>query len=209
MTTKTKDATAIGPVTNGALAIIELSVPYQVQVEVTGVADFISHRWNVEEIEEKSKGAKGSAIRKTDNIESYVYRDEHGEICIPGTYIIGALVGAAKSVQDPRSPRKSAVDLFKAGVFSLTTLASLGTDRWEYEHKERAPVQQRGITRVRPAFKSGWKVTYDLQVVLPEYISPALLHHTLVNAGRHCGLGDHRPTYGRFAVTHFEEIELQ
>jgi hypothetical protein len=207
--TKEKDPTAIGPVTNGAAAFIEMSVPYQARVEVTGVADFLAHRWNVEAIEDKGRAPKGSEIKKTDDLESYVYRDEDEDICIPGTYLIGALIGAAKFAQDPRSPRKSAQDLFKAGVVSLTALASLGTKKWDYEDKRRAPVQQRGITRVRPAFKAGWKVRYDLQVVLPEYIPPALLQHTLVNAGRLCGLGDYRPSYGRFAVTHFEKIVLQ
>jgi hypothetical protein len=185
-----------------------MQVPYQVRVDVTGVADFISHRWNVEGIKEKAGSAKGSKAKKSDDLESYVYRDEHGNICIPGTYLIGALIGAAKYKQDPRSPRKSAQDLFKAGVVSLTGLASLGTKEWHYEHAERVQVQRNGVTRIRPAFR-GWKATFELQVLLPEYIAPDLLQHTLVDAGRLCGLGDHRPTYGRFAVTHFEPLDLR
>ena len=49
-----------------------------------------------------------------------------GLLCIPTEYFRMALIGAAKFKQDPRSPRKSAMDLFKAGVANLTDLCSLG-----------------------------------------------------------------------------------
>lgn len=205
----TKQTTAINEPTNGAAAFIATLIPYQVQVQITGTADLLLHRWNVESIREKSASAKGSKAKKTDDLESYVYRDAAGYICIPGTYIAGALVGAAKYKQDPRSPRKSAQDLFKAGVVPLTALASLGTKEWDYDHAERVQVQRAGVTRIRPALRAGWQATFDLQILLPEYIAPDLLQHTLVDAGRLCALGDHRPTYGRFAVTHFEPIDLQ
>jgi hypothetical protein len=40
-------------------------------------------------------------------------------------------------------------------------------------------------------------------VNLPEYVSPAALLDTISQAGRLVGVGDFRPTYGRFAVTRF------
>lgn len=43
-------------------------------------------------------------------------------------------------------------------------------------------------------------------VNLPEYISPELLHALLTDAGRLIGVGDFRPTYGRFRVIRFEEL---
>src|SRR4030095_12839750 len=114
-TDKSTAATAIGPVSNGAIEYIESSIPYLVDVEVTGTADIIFHAWNCEEIAEKGKRPKGSRERKMDNIESYVYRNAEGEIGIPGGYLTGSIVNAAKFRQDPRSPRKSAGDLFQAG----------------------------------------------------------------------------------------------
>ena len=202
-------ALAISEPTNGSAAFIAMTVPYQVQVQVTGTADLLLHGWNIASIKGKSEGPKGSKAKKTDDLESYVYRDESGHICIPGTYLASALNSAAKFKQDPRSPRKSAQDLFKAGVVSLTGLASLGSKEWGYEHACRVQIQRAGVTRIRPAFRAGWKATFELQVLLPEYIAPDLLHHTLVDAGRLCGLGDFRPTYGRFAITHFEPLDLR
>lgn len=192
------------PVSNGGADIIEMSVPYTAAVAIEGSAPFICHRWNVESVEAKGKAAKGSKAKKTDDIESYVYRNEKGFICIPGEYLRMSLAYAAKYMQDPRSPRKSAFDLFKAGVVVLTELASLGSKEWDYLDKRRVMVQRNGITRCRPAFKEGWKAEFIVQVLIPEYISTALLQQALMNAGRLVGVGDFRPTFGRFNTTNFQ-----
>jgi len=200
-------AKAIGPeVTNGAEFDVDLSQPYRAAVKIVGVADLLCHRWNVEAVAEKAKAAKGSAAKKTDNVESYVYRNSEGEICLPGEYVRQSVITAAKFRQDPRSPRKSAMDLVKAAVVSLTPLAGLGSDKWEYEHACRVTVQRSGITRVRPAFNEGWSAEVVFLVTLPEYVPPKMLHDLLVNAGRLVGVGDFRPTYGRFSVVNFEVL---
>ena len=200
-------ATAIGPdVTNGAAQAIEFSAPYRVEITIRGVADLLMHRWNCEAVEAKAKSAKGSAAKKTDNLESYVYRDEAGDLCLPGEYLRQAVIQAAKFRQDPRSPRKTALDLAKAALVNLTPLASLGLKAWDYEHRCRVQVQRNGVTRVRPAIKTGWTATFIFMVNLPEYVSPDLLHGMLNDAGRLVGLADFRPTFGRFLVTHFEVL---
>lgn len=191
-------------VTNGGAVTISASEPYTVVVALEGSADFLFHRWNAEAVDEKAKAAKNSVAKKTDDIESYVYRDDAGRLCIPGEYLRQAIIHAAKFRQDPRSPRKSAMDLFKAGVVSLTALASLGKTKWDYEDKRRVVIQRSGINRTRPAMKTGWKVEFQLMVMLPEYISRNDLQDVISNAGRLIGLGDFRPTYGRFNITKFE-----
>lgn len=199
--------TALGPiVTNGGAAAIDASVPYMVRARLVGVADLLFHRWNCEAVEAKGKAAKGSKAKKTDEIESYVYRDDAGELALPGEYVRQSIIHAAKFRQDPRSPRKSAMDLFKAGVIGLTPLASLGVSAWDYEHRCRVTIQRNGITRCRPAMKAGWSIEVDLMVNLPEYIAPDALQDVLVNAGRLIGVGDFRPTYGRFAVRSFDAL---
>jgi len=200
-------ATAIGPeVTNGAAQTIEFSAPYRVEITIRGVADLLMHRWNCEAVEAKAKSAKGSTAKKTDNLESYVYRDDSGNLCLPGEYLRQAVIQAAKFRQDPRSPRKTALDLAKAALVNLTPLASLGLKAWDYEHRCRVQVQRNGVTRVRPAIKTGWTATFIFMVNLPEYVSPELLHGMLNDAGRLIGLADFRPAYGRFLVTHFEVL---
>lgn len=190
--------------TNGAAQTIEYTVPYIVTVAIRGTADILFHAWNVESVEAKAGAAKGSKAKKTDDVESYVYRDDDKNICVPGEYLRGAIIGAAKYKQDPRSPRKSAMDLFKAGIVPLTRLASLGTTEWDYLHKCRVCIQRNAVTRTRPAMREGWTAEFELLVNLPEYIVPALLHEVISSAGKLVGLGDFRPSYGRFAVDGFK-----
>lgn len=211
MSVKEKNrATAIGGEvpSNGAKTAIETEVPYAVEVTIQGVADFLYHKWNVEAVAEKAAAKKGSAAKKTDDLESYVYRNEKGELAIPGEYLRGSLVGAAKFRQDPRSPRKSAADLVKAAIVSLTPLASTGQKQWDYEDKRRVVIQRNAITRTRPALKAGWRVTIQLMVNLPEYISPSFLNDLIAAAGKLIGVGDFRPSYGRFQIVKFQLIDL-
>lgn len=194
--------------TNGGREALDASLPYVMTVNIKGTADFLFHRWNCEEVEAKGKAAKNSAAKKTDNIESYVYRNDEGELCIPGEYVRQAIIHAAKYRQDPRSPRKSAMDLHKAGVIALTNLCSLGQKEWDYEDKRRVVIQRSGVNRVRPAMKTGWEIECDLMINLPEYISQESLISVLNDAGRLIGLGDFRPTFGRFTVGGFKIKEL-
>lgn len=192
--------------TNGAESTITAGQPYRIAVQLTGTSDLLFHRWNAEAVDEKSKAAKNSKAKKCDNIESYVYRNDGGELCIPGEYVRQAVILAAKFRQDPRSPRKSAMDLYKAGVVPLTILASVGKATWDYEDKRRVVIQRAGINRTRPALKQGWKAAFEFLILTPEYIGPMDLHGMLTQAGALIGIADFRPTFGRFAITSFEVL---
>lgn len=188
-------------VTNGAESYV--LAPYIVEVTIQGSADILFHRWNNEAVAEKAAAAKNSKTKKTDNIESYVYRNADGEISLPGENFRQSIITAAKFRQDPRSPRKSAMDLFKAGIVPLTELASFGSTKWDYEDARRVMIQRNGITRIRPAMRKGWRLTFQIMVNTPDYIESDDLRQTIESAGRLVGVGDFRPTYGRFGVVSF------
>jgi len=199
-----KTLTALHPTGNGAKETIAMESPYIVSVTIEGSTPILFHRWDNESIEEKAKARKNSKAKKEDDVGSYVYRNDAGEICIPGEYLRQAIIHAAKFKADPRSPRKSASDLFKAGVVSLTDIASLGVKDWDYLDRRRVMIQRQGITRTRPAMQKGWRVSFDIQILIPEYIDSALLHEVIVQAGRLVGIGDFRPSFGRFYVIKYE-----
>jgi hypothetical protein len=199
--------TAIRPASNGAEQEIEYLVPYRVQVSIEGVAPLLFHGWNNEAVEEKSKARKNSKAKKTDNLESYVYRCDNGNLGIRGDAFRAALVEAGRYMQDPRSPRKSARDLLKAAIIPLTLVADTGCKKWDYVDRQRVVVQRSAITRERPALRVGWRATFELLINLPEYVPPSLVNELAAQAGRLCGLYDFRPTYGRFQVTHFEVLK--
>ena len=98
------------------------------------------------------------------------------------------------------------MDLFKAGVVALDELCSLGSTDWDYLDRRAVTVNHARVPRQRPAFNIGWRATCRLQSLLPEYISPQILNDRLQAAGRLIGVGDLRPTYGRFLVSRFEVL---
>jgi hypothetical protein len=69
--------------TNGAHYSVSLATPFTVEVEVTGKRPLLFHRWNCEAVEAKAKAAKNSLAKKTDDVETYIYRNERGELCLP------------------------------------------------------------------------------------------------------------------------------
>lgn len=199
-------ATHINEPSNSAADLIEGCAPYRVEVKINGTADMLFHRWSTEAVNAKAAAAKGSAGKKTDSVESYVYRDERGQLALPGEYLRQSLIAAAKFRQDPRSPRKSAMDLYRSSVLTLTPLASLGVKDWDYLDSRRVVVQRSGVTRTRPAMRAGWKASFIFLVQTPQYIGPDDLQAVITQAGLLVGVGDFRPTFGRFAISAFKVL---
>lgn len=195
-----------GSPTNGAKEFIEMTIPYIVRVKIEGSADYLYHRWNNESVAEKAAAKKGSKIKKTDDVESFVYRNDEGILCISGEQLRMSIVQSAKFRQDPRSSRKSAMDLYKAGIVVLTDLAPVGLKDWDYMDMRRVVIQKSAITRSRPALKKGWQSEFEIMVNVPEYISHSDLNETIAMAGRLIGIGDFRPTFGRFNIINFEVV---
>lgn len=203
-----------GDVSNSGESTIIADAPYRVSVTVTGSSKILFHRWQSDSVDAKAAAAKGSKAKKTDDVESYVWRNEDGLICLPGEYLRGSLIdprnGAAKYRQDPRSPRKSALDLYRASIISLTDLApitkanGLQAEEWDSLDRRRVTVQRQGVTRERPCFAEGWSATVIFMCQSPNYIPPIALHQALNDAGRLVGVADFRPSFGRFTVTNFE-----
>lgn len=192
---------------NGGELCVELQKPYRVGVELQGVCPLLFHRWNNESVEAKSRAKKGSVEKKTDDVESFLWRTDRGTVAIPGEYVRQSVIHASKYEQDPRSPRKSMMDLMKAALVSLTELADTGLKEPDYMDKRRVVIQRSAVTRTRPALKEGWKAGFILMVNLPEYVPADRLNHILQQAGRIVGLADFRPSFGRFQVTRFEVLD--
>lgn len=186
--------------------MIELSQPYRAKIQVVGTAKMLMHCWNNEAIAEKAAAKKGSDKKKTDDIESYVLRDEKGRIAMPTLNLCASIRTAGKSFPDPASPRKSLHDRLKAIVVPENEygLINGGVKDWDFVDMRRVVIQKAGITRSRPAFFEGWTIEFAIMILEPEYLQPPLLFQLLESAGKFQGLGDFRPTFGRFRVGKFE-----
>jgi hypothetical protein len=195
-------------VTGAGSWVIDLKQPYSVRITVQGVAPLLWHRYDSDSVDAKAKADKGSKAKKTDDIQSYVYRTEDGHLGAPGKWIKAALCEAAKSHQDPRSPRKSMRDLMKAAIIPLTEVAPLEplTKDWDYIDRQPVKVQMSRVLRERPAMRPGWRVSFDLRITTPQYVPIEKLITLLNEAGMLQGIGDYRPDYGRFSLVGLERL---
>ena len=192
-------------------ADLSLQHVYSARVRLQGTQDILFHRWNDEDIRNKSEAKKGSEEKKRDNPEAYVYRNDEGYICIPGRYIVRSVVEAGRNFQDPRSKRKMAKDLVQAAVIADEMLSPIlvngeATKEWEYDDRQRVCIMRSAVTRTRPAFRKGWQVDFTLVSLVPDLVTPDFLRKLVDNAGLLIGLGDFRPTYGRFRVTSWDIV---
>ena len=202
MGAKKQDGQIISPVSNGAKNLIEMSQPYRAKVALIGTAKMLMHCWNNEAIAEKAAAKKGSAQKKTDDLESYLLRDEEGFIVMPCLNFCAAIRTAGKSYQDPTSTRKSLHDRLKAIVVPEQESGRIngGVKTWDFVDQRRVVIQRAGITRSRPAFFEHWTLDFTIMVLEPEFLSETLLAELISNAGKFQGLGDFRPTFGRFRL---------
>lgn len=193
-------------VSNGASALIELSEPYSAEITVQGTAKMLMHCWNNEAVAEKAAAKKNSKQKKTDDLESYVLRDREGYIVMPTVNFCAALADAGKSFADPTSPRKSMRDRLKAIIIPEIEYGRINDSAktWDFVDMRRVVVQRSGITRHRPGFYEGWTITFKIQVAAPEYLSPESLLQIVEHAGKFQGLGDFRPTFGRFRIKNYD-----
>ncbi len=181
---------------------------YAVEVVLVGTAPILFRRYDDVSVERKARTAKNSQSRKSDDVESYVYRTNDGEIGIPARNFKACLREAGRSLPDPRSPRKSARDLVQSAIQVEPFIASLGRTTWDALDVQRVVLQRSAISRVRPMFREGWTVSFRVVVLAPEFIGPDWLHDLVSRAGRFVGLGDFRPDYGRFRMDSFQVKEL-
>jgi hypothetical protein len=196
-----------GEVTNGGGSVI--LKPFTAFVKIQGTTDLLFHKWDNEVVKAKNEARKGSEEKKTEDPETYIYRNSDGMVCLPGRYLLRAIVEAARFHHDPRSPRKMAKELVQAGlavneILSPMLVDGQPTKDWDYLDRQRVIIQRSAITRTRPAFQKGWEAELSFDSLLPDYITPEFLRKLVDDAGRFIGLADFRPTYGRFVVTNWE-----
>jgi hypothetical protein len=146
---------------NDAKRIIQTAAPYEVTIGIRGTSKLLFHRWSPEAVAAKAAAAKGSKAKKSDDVESFVYRDANGIISLPSEYVRQSIIHAAKDLHDPRSPRKSAMELFKAGLVALDELMPLGKDHWDFVYTCRVTIQRNAINRTRPGFNEGGRPRED------------------------------------------------
>lgn len=191
---------------------------YTINCSVEGIAPLMQHRYPLPDFEDMSKGGKKKS-GETDYSQEwkeYFYADSEGNIYQPATHFDGAMVKAAAGYKVQGGRGKTYKDLFKGNVFvspdailhgvKVPEMLDTDADKPLYLDLRPVVVQRARVVRVRPCFKPGWVLDFEI-TVLEDQILPNVVNEVLSLAGRTVGIGDFRPRFGRFMVTRFDVVK--
>lgn len=188
---------------------------YTIAARITGIAPLLQHRYPLPDLANVSKGGHQQTGARDFSQEwrEYLYADADGQVYQPASHIEGAMVKAAAGFRITGKRGKSYKDMFAGNVFvtpdrimhGMQVPAELDTDPDKALYLDLRPVvvQRARVVRIRPAFKPGWELDFEISI-LDDQLPPEIAHDVLSLAGRTIGIGDFRPRFGRFQVTHFE-----
>lgn len=191
---------------------------YIVSVSVEGVAPLLQHKYPLPDFAELSKGGKKTTGEKDYSQEwrQYLYVNSNDEIFQPSIHFDASMVKAAAGFKVQGGRGKTYKSLFQGNVFcspdeilhGVKTPDTLDNDADKSLYLDIRPVvvQRARVPRIRPAFKPGWKLSFQIDV-LDDQIPVNVVNEVLILAGRTAGIGDFRPKFGRFFVSHFEVQE--
>jgi len=191
---------------------------YSVSVKVKGVAPLLQHRYPVPDLKTLSKGGKKSTgdVDYTEEWRGYFYANSEGAIYQPSSHFEGAMTKAAVGFKVTGKRGKTYKDLFSANVFIDSVEIPFGVDIPQeldtdadkplYLDVRPVVVQRARVVRIRPAFKAGWELTFTINVIDDE-LPFEIVNDVLNLAGKTVGIGDFRPKFGRFMVTHFQQVK--
>lgn len=176
----------------------------RIEVEITGIAPLLQHRFPVEEHgENKSKSKKKVYVPK-DEAEKALYRNAKGEIYQPSEHIYQSMIRAA--VDFKFEGKKTYKDVITSGiVVSPEEIPMLSENGYEIDARP-VVIQRNRVMCWRPRFNK-WKLKFTIDILDDENISVAVVKEILEKAGATKGIGDYRPRFGRFMVTSFQEVD--
>lgn len=177
----------------------------KINVEITGVAPLLQHRFATEEHGQNTSKSKKKVYDPKIEAERCLYKNTKGEIYQPAEHIFQSMVKAAVDFKFEK--KRTYKDVITSGILVEPDEIPLIYDS-SYEIDARGVVIQRSrIVRWRPRFNN-WKLNFTINILDDENISVPVLKEILEKAGATKGIGDYRPRFGRFMVTQYKEIEV-
>lgn len=182
---------------------------YRIAATLEGVAPILFNRWTdsaTAGIRTGVTGGKRSESDRSAEALEKVYRNEAGDLIVPGWNVKRCLLDGCKRAGLKEGRASMAPYLF-ATVF-VDGDPSFGVQEPDYvdEKAGRRPARTGGAVLIqRPALKSGWKLPVAFNVV-DDRRNPDAIRRSLEEAGLMIGLCDFRPEYGRFIVREWEVV---
>lgn len=187
---------------------------YTVAVQIVGDSPLMQHRYPLPDFDTLNEGGVKNTGAKDYSQEwrEYLYTDANG-VYQPASHILGAMMKAAANFKIQGKRGKSYKDLVATSVLidpeniphGIPNPDMLDTDADKALYLDVRPVvvQRARVVRIRPTFKPGWVLDFDMQITDAELPSK-MVHEIVALAGKAVGIGDFRPRFGRFSVTKFQ-----
>lgn len=186
----------------------------KIDVRIAGIAPLLQHRrpFPEEELENKPEPRSGIPDWSLE-AETSLYKLDDGNIYQPADHIHASMVKGAVNFQIPGKGKKTFKDLTNAAVVVEPDciLHGLVFDGFEKPDsnghcvvvdKRWVVVNRSRVLRYRPKFEE-WALEFAISVLDEQY--PAVVVRDVLDwAGKYVGIGDFRPRFGRFQVTHWD-----
>lgn len=186
----------------------------RVKATIKGLSPILMHRFGEDAEVSVGSGtrvalrANGSSPREV--AEKKCYKDEKGNLYLPGSNILACIVGVGiyhKSGRVKLTTQKSS--LIPAGIAVEELAVPFGTKEFEVDSRSVVIPSTGGrIMEHRPRLDD-WQLSFTLEID-EEMFSEKTVRVLVGDAGKKVGLGDFRPQrrgpFGRFSVTGWEVV---
>jgi len=186
------------------LTILNMAKTYEVyRVKITGEKPLLMH--NPSDVGNKPKLRRGEHLDPKVEAESYLYKDENGNIVVPAYIVKACIRNAGRNYTVKGRGRTTFAAMIRAGIDIQPENIPLKYDNW-YPWVTIVVVQRNRIPRARPRFDN-WELEFKIINKDPTIIHSDTLLKILIDAGKYYGIGDYRPEFGLFQVTEFRKLE--
>lgn len=193
---------------------------YKINASIVGSASLLQHAFGAQGMEDLQQAAKRQSGTPDYSLEwlGTMYTQD-GYLVQPAVHIEGALLRASTNFKVKGRAGKSWRDAFQAYCYVSPDMLihlrdgqpvpapgpelSLNGNPYLSVSIMRVKVQRAAVARSRLLIAAGWQLDFTIEVI-DDQLRPNVVETVLKEAGRAYGIGDYRPRYGRFNVTHFE-----
>lgn len=178
---------------------------YRITGRIKGVAPLLINTPTEDDFATNSGARAGASTKLTpdeyrEKARARLKSNGHG-IYMPGTNLYRSMIAGAQKA-GLKDGRKAMWPFLEATVFVDHELA-FGKDDCDFidERWGRIPPKTGAMVMIyRPAFREGWELPIGLTVT-DDRRKPDDIRIALESAGLLCGIGAHRPVFGRFVVS--------
>ncbi len=179
----------------------------QITVTIKGPSPLLMHRFPGLDLDAKKKTGKPDWSSEA---EVALYRGSDDKLYQPSSHIEGTMRKAAVNFKIPGKRGQSYATLVGSTVDVSPDAIPHKIQKWETDARP-VVVQRARVVRYRPRLDE-WELDFIL-TLHDDQLSIDVLKQVLDHAGLYVGIGDYRPAtkgkFGKFMVTHFEEIKKE